>query len=99
MDAVIKNSYFKLLANDITPSILKKFSLEKIKSNIKTNAYFLYSPIKKISMLLIVTTTCLLLSLQWQRAEKIVSFDIAGARAKKLLFSIYPKQKWYRQQI
>lgn len=34
IDAVIKNPYFKLLANDITPSIVEEFSLEKIESNI-----------------------------------------------------------------
>ena len=49
MDAIIKNLYFKLSANNITPSILEKFSLEKIKSNIKVDAPFLYSLIKEAS--------------------------------------------------
>lgn len=37
MDAVVKKSYFKLLANNIMSFILKKFSLEKIDSNIKAD--------------------------------------------------------------
>ena len=49
MDAVIKNPYFKLLANNITPSILKEFFLEKIENNIKADAFFLHSLIKEIS--------------------------------------------------
>ncbi len=40
IDAVVKNPYFKLLADNITPSTLKEFSLEKIDSNIKADAYF-----------------------------------------------------------
>lgn len=35
MDAVVKNPYFKLPADNITPSTLEEFSLEKIESNIK----------------------------------------------------------------
>ncbi len=49
MDAIVKNPYFKLLANNITPSILEKFSLKKIESNIKADAPFLHSLIKKAS--------------------------------------------------
>lgn len=43
IDTVIKNPYFKLLANNIILSILKKFFLEKIDSNIKMNIFFLHS--------------------------------------------------------
>ncbi len=49
MDAVIKNPYFKLPANNITPSILEEFSLEKIESNIKADAPFLHSLIREAS--------------------------------------------------
>lgn len=42
MYAVIKNSYFKLLVNNITLPILEVFSLEKIDSNIKIDISFLY---------------------------------------------------------
>lgn len=49
MDTIVKNSYFKLSANIITFFIFKKFFLEKIKSNIKTNVIFFYSLIKKVS--------------------------------------------------
>ena len=49
MDAVVKNPYFKLLANNITPSILEEFSVEKIESNIKVDALFFYSLIKEVS--------------------------------------------------
>ena len=43
IDAVFKNFYFKLPADNITPSTLEEFSLEKIENNIKTDAFFLYS--------------------------------------------------------
>ncbi len=49
MNAVIKNLYFKLLANNITFSTFEEFFLEKIKSNIKINALFLYSLIREVS--------------------------------------------------
>lgn len=42
MNAVVRNLYFKLSANNITFSILEKFFLEKIDSNIKANISFLY---------------------------------------------------------
>ena len=50
IDAVVKNPYFKLSANNITSSTLEKFSLEKIESNIKAaDVPFFYSLIKRIS--------------------------------------------------
>ena len=49
MNAIVKNFYFKLLANNITLSILQEFSLEKIKNNIKVDVLFFYSLIKKAS--------------------------------------------------
>ncbi len=49
MDAVVKNPYFKLPANNITPSTLEEFSLEKIESNIKADASFLHSLIREAS--------------------------------------------------
>ncbi len=39
-DMVVKNPYFKLPANNITLSTLKKFFLEKIKSIIKVDVLF-----------------------------------------------------------
>ena len=42
MDIIIKNSYFKLLANNITLSILEKFYLEKIENNIKADISFFH---------------------------------------------------------
>ena len=47
MDPVIKNPYFKLPANNITPFTLKEFSLEKIESNIKADTPFFHSLIRK----------------------------------------------------
>ncbi len=49
IDTVVKNPYFKLSADNITPSILEEFSLEKIKSNIKADAPFLHSLIREAS--------------------------------------------------
>lgn len=49
IDDIVKNLYFKLLANNITASILKEFCLKKIKSNIKADAPFFYSLIRKVS--------------------------------------------------
>lgn len=49
IDAIVKKPYFKLLANNITPSILEGFSLKKIKSNLKANALFFYSLIREKS--------------------------------------------------
>lgn len=49
IDAIVKNSYFKLLANNITPSILKEFSLKKIESNIKADTSFFHSSIREAS--------------------------------------------------
>ncbi len=91
MDAVIKNPYFKLPANNITPSTLEKFSLEKIKSNIKADALFLYSLIRKTSGVKKVNTVdsdkiCPLLSHYQQKAEKIASFDIVRGRVRKEMF-------------
>ena len=40
MNGVVKNLYFKLSTNNINLSILKEFSLKKIKSNIKVDAIF-----------------------------------------------------------
>lgn len=44
---VVRNPYFKFLANNITPSILEELSLEKSDSNIKVDALFLYSLIRE----------------------------------------------------
>lgn len=49
MNAIVKNLYFKLPANNITPSILEEFSLKKNESNIKADALFLHSLIRKAS--------------------------------------------------
>ncbi len=49
MDAVVKNLYFKLIADNITPSTLEEFFLEKIESNIKADVLFLHSLIRKAS--------------------------------------------------
>ena len=49
IDAVVKNPYFKLPANNITLSILEKFFLEKIESNIKADILFLHSLIREAS--------------------------------------------------
>ncbi len=49
IDTVIKNIYFKLSANNITPSTLKEFFLGWIKINIKADALFLYSLIREVS--------------------------------------------------
>lgn len=48
MDTIVKNFYFKLPANNITPSILEEFSFEKIERNIKADALFLHSNKKNI---------------------------------------------------
>ena len=49
IDVVIKNLYFKLLADNITPSTLKNFFLEKIESNIKVDTTFFHSLIREAS--------------------------------------------------
>lgn len=49
IDIVVKNSYFKLLAYNITPFILEEFFLKKIKNNIKANISFFYSLIREVS--------------------------------------------------
>lgn len=43
INTVVRNPYFKLLANNITPFTLEEFSLNKIDSNIKADALFLHS--------------------------------------------------------
>ena len=48
IDTIIKNLYFKLSANNIIPSILEEFSLEKIENNIKVDALFFHSNKKNI---------------------------------------------------
>ncbi len=85
---VIKNLYSKLLMNNITLSILGNFSLEKIKSSIKTDAPFLYFLIKKISNIKKVNianndkniSVTILLAI---KMEKIASFDIAKGKARE----------------
>ena len=49
IDIIVKNPYFKLLANNIIFSILEKFFLKKIESNIKADAPFFYSLIREVS--------------------------------------------------
>ena len=49
MDAVVKNSYFKLPTNNITFFTLGRFFLKKIKSNSKPDTHFFYSLIRKAS--------------------------------------------------
>lgn len=49
MNTVVNNLYFKLLANNITFSILEKFFLEKLKNNIKADIPFFYSLIREAS--------------------------------------------------
>ena len=49
MNAIVKNLYFKLPANNITPSTLKEFCLKKIKNNITADVIFFYSLIEKAS--------------------------------------------------
>ncbi len=56
MDAVLRNPYFKLPANNITLSTLEEFSLEKIDSNIKADASFLHSLIREAAGVEIVNT-------------------------------------------
>ncbi len=56
MDTVVRNPYFKLLANNITPSMLEEFSLEKIDSNIKADAPFLHFLIQEAAGVEIVNT-------------------------------------------
>lgn len=48
IDIIVKKPYVKLWANNITLSILEKFSLEKIENNIKTDALFFHFLIKKV---------------------------------------------------
>lgn len=85
---VVKNLYSKLPINNITLSILGNFSLEKIKSSIKTDAPFLYFPIRKISNIKKVNITnndknisiTILLAI---KMEKIASSDIAKGKARE----------------
>lgn len=49
INSVVKNPYFKLLANNITLSTLEEFSLEKIESNLKADASFFYFLIREAS--------------------------------------------------
>ena len=56
MDAIVKNPYFKLPANNITLSTLEEFSLEKIESNFKLNAPFFHSLIREVSGIFKVNT-------------------------------------------
>lgn len=49
IDAIIKNFYFKLPADNITLSTLEEFFFKKIKSNIIIDALFLSSLIRKAS--------------------------------------------------
>lgn len=49
IDAVVKNPYFKLPADNITPSTLGEFSLEKIENNLKADAPFFHSLIREAS--------------------------------------------------
>lgn len=49
IDAVVKNLYFKLLANNITLFILEGFFLEKIENNIKVDVLFFHSLIREAS--------------------------------------------------
>lgn len=48
IDTIVKNFNFTLKANNITPSILKKFFLDKIKYNLKANTFFFHSLIKEV---------------------------------------------------
>lgn len=48
MEAVVSNPYLRFLANNVTFSILDKFFIEKINSNMKTDALF-YTFYKKSS--------------------------------------------------
>ena len=57
MNTIVKNLYFKLSVNNITPSIFEKFFKKKIKNNIKTDALFLYFPIKEASNIKKINTT------------------------------------------
>ncbi len=56
MDAVVRNPYFKLSADNITLSTLEEFSLEKIDNNIKSDAPFLHSLIREAAGIEIVNT-------------------------------------------
>lgn len=53
---IIKNFYFKLSANNLTPSTFEEFSLKEIKSNIKADISFFYflirvaSNVKKVNI-------------------------------------------------
>lgn len=57
ISVIVKNLYFKLLADNIILSILKKFSLKKIESNIKKDACFLDFLIKKAASIRKVNVT------------------------------------------
>ena len=56
MDLIVKNHYFKLLANNITPFTHEKFSLERIESNFKMDTLFFYFLIREISTVQKVNT-------------------------------------------
>ena len=49
MDAVVKNLYFKLPVDNITPSTFEEFSLEKIENNLKADTPFFHSLIREAS--------------------------------------------------
>ena len=49
IDAVVKNPYFKLPADNITSSTLEEFFLEKIESNLKADAIFFHFLIREAS--------------------------------------------------
>lgn len=49
MDAIVKNLYFKLSADNITLSILEEFSLENIENNLKVDTLFFHFLIREAS--------------------------------------------------
>lgn len=82
---VVKNPYFKLSADNITPSMIEKFFLEKIHSNIKTNISFLHFLIKKSASIKMINTTNYDNNISvpifwWQIAKKTYIFEIAKVR-------------------
>lgn len=98
IDTIVKNPYFKLSANNITFSILEGFSLEKIESNIKADAFFLDSLIREISDVdkvkpLMVTRIFTPLLHYWWKVEKIAIFDIARRRMREMFILDIPKAR------
>lgn len=53
-EIVVKNSYFKLSADNITFFILKGFFLEKIDSNIKKNVFYILLIKKKAGIKMVI---------------------------------------------